>query len=363
MKTASAFGIGRRTHNKKMFCLFGKPSYKLHNRMKSFDSIPRFVVLLFALLLVTSLAKAQKDAPRKILFFSKSSGYEHDMIKRHNGEPSKAENVLSELGRKNNIEFTFTKDGSVFTPENIASYDAFFFYTTGDLTEVGSDKNPPMPKEGKAVLLEAIANGKGFIGVHSATDTFHSPGYGKPHLARSGDEANIDPYIKMIGGEFIIHGAQQRARQICADRNFPGMGAVPDDFGPLEEWYSLKYFAPDLHVLLVQDTSTMLKSGGGNKRAYDRPNYPSTWVREYGGKPISSMDFPHGAFLLLHKPEPRLKGRVFYTSMGHREDIWTSPVFQQVLLGGMNWVLRRVDADVTPNIKEVTPQAGVLPPD
>jgi hypothetical protein len=44
------------------------------------------------------------------------------------------------------------------------------------LTETGSDKNPPMSPAGKAALLEAIHNGKGFIGTHSATDTFHSPG-------------------------------------------------------------------------------------------------------------------------------------------------------------------------------------------
>src|SRR5580658_1286528 len=74
--------------------------------------------------------------------------------------------ILTELGEKNNIEFTFTKDGGVFTPENIAKYDAFFFYTTGDLTEPGSDKNPPMSKAGKAAFLEAIHNGKGFIGTH-----------------------------------------------------------------------------------------------------------------------------------------------------------------------------------------------------
>jgi uncharacterized protein len=298
----------------------------------------RSVILVSALLLASPLARAQV-APKKILFFSKSSGYEHDMIKKQDGQPSKAEKILSELGQKNNIEFTFTKDGGVFTPGNIAQYDAFFFYTTGDLTAPGSDKNPPMSKEGKAAFLQAIANGKGFIGTHSATDTFHSPGGAEHGPARNKDDgANIDPYTKMIGAEFIVHGSQQRTRQICVDKNFPGMNAVPDDFGPLEEWYSLKNFAPDLHVLLVQDTSTMGKSGGGDKHAYDRPNYPSTWAHRYG------------------------KGRVFYTSMGHREDIWTNPVFQQVLLGGMNWALGNVDADVAPNIGKVTPQAGVLPP-
>jgi uncharacterized protein len=192
------------------------------------------------------------DAPKKILFFSKSSGFEHDMIKEKNGQPSEAQKILTEIGRKNNFEFTFTKDGSVFTPENLAKYDAFFFYTTGDLTEPGTDKNPPMSKEGKAAFLEAIHNGKGFIGTHSAEDTFHSPGgkeHGDARWVLDGD--NADPYVKMIGAEFIIHGSQQKAHQIVVDKSFPGMSAVPDDFGPMEEWYSLKNFQPGLHVLLV----------------------------------------------------------------------------------------------------------------
>jgi type 1 glutamine amidotransferase len=305
--------------------------------MEIHSPIIRSITILAAVVLASTLASAQ-TAPKKILFFSKSSGFEHDMIKQQDGQPSKAEKILTELGAKNNIEFTFSKDGSIFTSENIAKYDAFFFYTTGDLTETGTDKNPPMTKAGKQAFLDAIAAGKGFIGTHSATDTFHSPNnkdHGPARHVEDGD--NADPYIKMIGGEFIVHGAQQPARQICVDKNFPGMSAVPDDFGPKEEWYSLKDFAPDLHVLLVQDTSTMSKAAN-NKQAYDRPNYPSTWAHKYG------------------------KGRVFYTSMGHRDDIWASPVFQQVLVGGMNWALGRVDADVTPNLKQVTPQASVLPP-
>jgi hypothetical protein len=307
------------------------------NCMKKFTVVLHSLALA-ATMLLTGCMNENANAPKKILFFSKSSGFEHPMIKEENGQPSKAQKILEELGAKNNIEFTFTKDGSLFTPENLAKYDAFFFYTTGDLTEPGSDKNPPMSKEQKAAFLDAIAHGKGFIGTHSASDTFHSPG-GKEHgPARYKDDgANADPYIKMLGGEFIIHGSQQRAHQIVVDKNFPGMSAVPDDFGPLEEWYSLKDFAPNLHVLLMQDTSHMDKSGN-NRHAYDRPNYPSTWAHMYG------------------------KGRVFYTSMGHRDDIWTNPVFQQVLVGGMDWALGRVKADVKPNIQKVAPEAGVLPP-
>jgi type 1 glutamine amidotransferase len=261
------------------------------------------------------------DAPKKILFFSKSSGFEHDMISYAKGQPSPAEKILAVLGKKNNLEFTFTKDGSMFTPENMAKYDAFCFYTTGDLTTLGGDKNPPMSKKGKAAFLRAIHDGKGFVGIHAATDTFHSGAQG------------VDPYIKMIGGEFIIHGSQQPAHQIVVDKNFPGMSAVPDDFGPMEEWYSLKNFSPDLHVLLVQDTGSM-----GRGDPYNRPNYPSTWAQQYG------------------------KGRAFYTSMGHRDDIWSNPVFQQVLVGGLKWAVGDVQADVTPNIDTATPEANTHQP-
>jgi type 1 glutamine amidotransferase len=135
----------------------------------------------------------------------------------------------------------------------------------------------------------------------------------------------------MVGGEFINHNSQQRTHLLVVDPKFPGMGAVPADFGPYEEWYSLKNFPSDLHVLLLQDTRGMVGP------VYQRSPYPETWVHLHG------------------------RGRVFYTSMGHREDIWVNPVFQAVLLGGIDWALRRVDADVTPNLARVAPQANVLP--
>ena len=271
--------------------------------------------------------------PKRILFFSKSSSFEHSAIKKSGDEFSHAEKVLKELGSKNNVEFTFSKDGRVFTPENLAQYDAFFFYTTGDLTEAGKDGNPPMSPEGKSAFLEAIKNGKGFIGTHSATDTFHSPGnkdHGEARYQLDGDKA--DPYVKMIGAEFIKHGEQQTSRMIVADKKFPGMSAVKSDFKLHEEWYSLKNFAPDLHVLLIQETAGM------KNNMYQRPPYPATWARMHG------------------------RGRVFYTSMGHREDVWTNPVFQEVLAGGINWAVGNVKANVKPNIDKATPKANELPP-
>jgi type 1 glutamine amidotransferase len=303
--------------------------------------LPRFLVafVLAGLTSVSFAAESSAPAKKKVLFFSKSAGFEHEAIqlKRKNGQPGYAFPVLQQLGEKNNIEFTFSKDGSLFTPEYLAQFDAFVFYTTGDLTtprdqRQRGDDNPLMTPAGKDAFLKAIAQGKGFVGIHSAADTFHSHSDDEDGPARyTANGAGADPYVKMLGAEFIRHGSQQAAKQIVADAKFPGMEAVPADFGPNEEWYAFKNISPDLHVLLVQDTSTM------KGPIYARPPYPSTWARMQG------------------------KGRVFYTSMGHREDVWTNPVFQSVLTGGLNWALGRVDADVTPNVSQVAPKANELP--
>src|SRR6266496_1894550 len=70
------------------------------------------------------IAFAQQTKPRKLLFFSKSSNFEHAVIKRKDGQPSFVENVLSELVPKHAIDFTFSKDGSLFTPDYLARFDA-----------------------------------------------------------------------------------------------------------------------------------------------------------------------------------------------------------------------------------------------
>jgi type 1 glutamine amidotransferase len=137
--------------------------------------------------------------------------------------------------------------------------------------------------------------------------------------------------VRLLGGEFIIHGKQQKATMRRVDPNFPGMENVGERFDLMEEWYSLKDFPADLHVLLVQETSTM------EGQMYQRPSYPATWARAHG------------------------KGRVFYTSMGHREDVWTNPTFQEILSGGIRWALGDAKADVTPNLKKVAPEASTNP--
>jgi len=288
------------------------------------------VSLLAVLLLVTGFTASA--APKKILFFTKSSGYEHSVISWKNGQPSFAEKVLLDLGRKNGWEFTFSKDGSKFSPEYLAQFDAVFFYTTGDLCSEGTDKQPPMTPAGKQALFDYVRSGKGFVGTHAATDTFHTANESKKgpdRYANHGKDA--DPYACFIGGEFIIHGAQQVATNQVIDPKFPGFENVGDSFAFQEEWYSLKDFAPDDHVLTVMDAPHMKGS------MYERPAYPNTWARNEG------------------------KGRVWYTAMGHRDDVWTNPTFQQILVGGIKWALGEVSADVTPNIQTAAPGAYTNP--
>ena len=276
---------------------------------------------------LSSLSAAKTPARKRILMFTKSSGFEHDMVKRSGDRLSPAEQIVTDLGQKRGIEVTATKDGGVFSQPTLSQFDAFFFYTTGDLTTAGQDKNPPMTPEGKLAFLDLIRQGKGFIGTHSATDTF------EPASARTDSKpsASLDPYIEMIGAEFVGHGQQQKARARVADLRFPGMQALGQGIEWTEEWYALRAFPPDLHVLLVMETEGMQ----GN--FYQRPPYPNTWARMYG------------------------RGRVFYTALGHREDVWSNPAYQALITGAMAWAVRDVNAHVPPDLEHVTPQANDIP--
>ena len=46
--------------------------------------------------------------------------------------------------------------------------------------------------------------------------------------------------------------------------------------------------------------------------------------------------------------------------MGHREDVWDSEYYQSMILGQLRWVAKKAEADITPNLKQVAPDAGTL---
>src|SRR5262245_60846248 len=123
----------------------------------------RAIEMLGAGALMTTALRYAPAAKPRILFFSKSSGYEHDVVRRTVKGPSLSEATLTEIGRVQGFDVIATKDGDVFDSD-LAQYDAFFFFTTGNLTEAGTDNALPLSAEGKETLLAAIRDGKGFVG-------------------------------------------------------------------------------------------------------------------------------------------------------------------------------------------------------
>ncbi|PYU68748.1 MAG: ThuA domain-containing protein, partial [Acidobacteria bacterium] len=96
-------------------------------------------------------------AKRKtVLVFTKSSGWEHDVVKRIGGKPSIVDDAVNEMGNKYGFKVNATKDGRIFDSNEFHSYAAVVFFTTGDLTTLGTDGKPPMTPKGKQTLLEAV---------------------------------------------------------------------------------------------------------------------------------------------------------------------------------------------------------------
>lgn len=197
----------------------------------------------------------------------------------------------------------------------LQNYDAIIFAnTTG-----GKGADLPLPD--KQAFLDWIKAGHGFIGMHSATDTFrgHQP---------------LDPYVEMIGGEFRSHGAQAVVDCINADAQHPACCDLGATFHLKDEIYLLNGFdRTKVHDLLWLDKHPNNQTPG---------YYPIAWSKMYG------------------------KGRVFYTSLGHREDVWDANTpagfkrenppevalaYQKHILGGIKWALGLEKGDATPQTK------------
>ena len=135
------------------------------------------------------------------------------------------------MGKRAGIEVECSQDGTVFDG-NLDQYDAIAFFTSGDLCSPGGTGKPMTPS-GKQKLLDAVAAGKGFVGFHACTDSFHS----------KGDQ--VDPYPAMVGAEFLTHGPQQEASLIITSQ-FPGTKdlCMAEGISFTEEWYAQKKFVP-----------------------------------------------------------------------------------------------------------------------
>lgn len=273
---------------------------------------------LFGWPLATRWGWAGQKNPRKLLFFIRSALFEHSVVRRQGGELSFAEQALGEMARQIGCTVDCTKDGRIFE-KDLDAYAAVVSYTCGrpehlmkPIKADGQDGNHPLSETGWKKLDAAVRGGKAFVAIH--------PG------------AWLLP--EASGADCLGHGSQQTARIQVVSPRFPGAEKLGESFSMLEEWFSLMHFAQDLHVVLVQDCAGMDKKAAVDRRCYERAPFPSTWARLHG------------------------KGRVFYTSLGHREDVWSSKVFERILLGGLSWSLGQLKADITPNLDQVAPQAN-----
>ncbi len=247
---------------------------------------------------------------QKILYFTRTVGFEHAVVRRNSNGLSYSESVLLEMGRRASFNVECTKDGSLFE-HDLSPYDAFALYTLGNLSLRDGCLWPPLTAVGKERLLAEIRRGKGFFGFHAAADSFCSDG--------------LDPYIDMIGAEFCGHGVEQKGTVVVTSPYFPGLEGIGPAMRIYEEWYAFKKVSRNMHVILA------LETGGMNGNVYQRPPMPATWARRYG------------------------QGRVFYTALGHREEVWQSPFFQQIIYAGLAWAIGNAEACVTSNFHQATP--------
>ncbi len=320
---------------------------------------PRFVALVaFSLALLPAVPAFAAEAPKKVLVVTVTTGFRHasipvaekileqmakesgkftvDFVRQPDGQPKApaqprpgpkgADDPAHQAALKKFAEDQKAHQAALkawlptveavlqkLSPANLKAYDAVLFAsTTGD----------ELPLPDKQGFIDWVASGKGFIGVHAATDTLKS----------------FAPYVAMIGGAFRTHGPQVTVECLNQDPAHAACAALPAKWTVFDEIYQLKDFSRAQVRGLVSLDKLALKGDANGQTPGD---YPIAWSRMHG------------------------KGRVFYTSLGHREDVWdptytkdgrkNSPEvakqFQQHLLGGILWSLGLAPGSATPQTK------------
>ncbi len=259
------------------------------------------LVLCFAALLAGSLPAQEKREKKKLLAIGEVKGFEHDAA-------SYGLATIWKIGQESGVWDTYIRtDTELITKKelknnakNLNYFDAILFYTSGELD---------MDEQQKADFLSFIRDdGKGFIAVHSANDTFYKwPEYGE-----------------LVGGYFDGHPWNRfEAPIIVEDRSFPATKHFPKEFTIYDEIYQAREFSRDkVRVLIRLDESKLDMSAKGIKRTDG--DFAVTWVRNYG------------------------KGRVFYTSFGHVESAWDRPDIQKMFLEAVKWAMKLTEGDATP---------------
>lgn len=201
-----------------------------------------------------------------------------------------AERTLIELGRDSGIFETrvFKSCLEVNWSSLGEEYDAVAFATTGEL---------PTSKDDKRALIDAIASGLGFVGIHNAADTFYE----------------FDEYGRMLGGYFAGHPWTQEVSVRVEDLNHPSTRHMQPVFKVKEEVYTFRNWSRDRTRVLISLMNESVDLSKGNRPDND---YALCWCHEFG------------------------RGRVFYTAFGHFPELWGERWFRLHLLGGVLWAIR-----------------------
>jgi type 1 glutamine amidotransferase len=217
--------------------------------------------------------------------------------------PEKETTLLEQYGdhfrRVTGVQVTIESCGRV-NKETLKNFDCVLFFTTGN----------PLNKEELADLEEWVKAGGAFAGTHCATDTLYGTSYGA-----------------LVGGYFDGHPWHQKIKIKVEDPKHAAAAGFKSGDEITDEIYQFRdnpYSRDKLHIILSVDNSSIDVSKGKRKDA----DYAISWCQEYG------------------------KGRSFYTSLGHRKEVWKDPRFQEHLLGGLKWAMKEAQGDATPSGKK-----------
>lgn len=218
-----------------------------------------------------------------VLVFSKTAKYEgRDFHYRHEAIPD-ATRAIQELGARFDWNVVATEDASRFNDEMLQNFDVVvFLLTTGDV----------LNDEQQAAFERFIQSGKGYVGVHSASDTEHAwPWYGE-----------------LVGAYFEGHPPIQEATYIVEDSTHPATEGLPERWTRTDEHYSFETNPrDDVNVVLSLDESSYDVGEGA------MGDHPIAWYHEYDG------------------------GRAFYTALGHVKESYSEPEVLFHLEGAIRW--------------------------
>jgi type 1 glutamine amidotransferase len=225
-------------------------------------------------------------AAARLLVVTHTDGFRHSSI-------AAAEATLEQLGRTSGLfTVTFCRTGDevrrMLTPGALGTVDAIVFAnTTGNLGI------PDL-----AGFLDWIGAGHGFVGIHSALDTYRdAPGY-----------------LDMVGNEFDAHGEQAEVDAVVESPSHPAVAHLGTRYRVFDEIYRFtRNNRGTVTPLLTLDRFPR----DGLPRAGEAGDLPLAWTKSHGS------------------------GRVFYTALGHRDELWRDPAYQQHVLGGIRSVIAR----------------------